>query len=253
MSYPSDLTDKQWDLIKPHFIYGKYGNRSKHEKKDLVNAVFYINKTGCQWRYLPKEYPHWKTVYSFYKRARDKKTWEEILRYVVEEDRQRMGKYKEPTYSIIDSQSVKTTGSAEDRGIDGGKKTKGRKRHIVTDTQGHMLHVKVHAANIHDTVAGCDVFREATEKYPSLKGVCADAGYCKTMEEYVRERLNKTIEISKRITKEWVILAKRWIVERTFAWLNNFRRLSKDYEIAINSAENMVMIAHLRLLLNRVG
>jgi putative transposase len=132
------------------------------------------------------------------------------------------------------------------------KKIKGRKRHIVTDTQGHILHIKVHAANIHDTVGGCAVFQEALWKYPSLDGVCADAGYRKTMEEFVRDILKKTIEISARITPGWAILAKRWIVERTFAWLNHFRRLSKDYEVCVVAAENTVMIAHSILLLKRL-
>ena len=133
-----------------------------------------------------------------------------------------------------------------------GKKIKGRKRHIVTDTQGHLLHVKVHEANTHDTVAGCSVFEDAIKKYPTLKGVCADAGYRKTMEEFVQKILKKTIEISARITPGWAVLAKRWIVERTFAWLNHFRRLSKDYEIAVSAAENTVMIAHSMLLLRRL-
>jgi putative transposase len=133
-----------------------------------------------------------------------------------------------------------------------GKKIKGRKRHIVTDTQGHLLHVKVHAANIHDTVAGCDVFKEVLEKYPTLQGVCADAGYRKTMEDFVKNVCNKTIEISTKITQGWAIIAKRWVVERTFAWLNHFRRLSKDYEITTTSAENNVIIAHVMLLLRRL-
>ena len=132
-----------------------------------------------------------------------------------------------------------------------GKKIKGRKRDIVTDTQGHLLYVKVHAANIHDTVAGCEVFREACAKYASLQGVCADAGYRKTMENFVRNTLKKTIEISERITPGWAILAKRWIVERTFAWLNHFIRLAKDYEIAVKSVENLVMIAHSIVLIKR--
>jgi putative transposase len=135
----------------------------------------------------------------------------------------------------------------------GEKKVKGRKRHIVTDTQGHLLHVKVHVANTHDTVAGCKVFEEALKKYPTLKGVCADAGYRKTMEEFVQKVLQRTIEISVRIAPGWAILAKRWVVERTFAWLGHFRRLSKDYEITIKSAENNVMIAHAMLLIERVS
>ena len=136
--------------------------------------------------------------------------------------------------------------------LTGGKKIKGRKRHIVTDTEGHILHASVHEANIHDTVAGCDVFAKAVEKYPSLQGVCADAGYRKTMENFVRDTLKRTIEISTRISNEWAVVAKRWIVERTFAWLNHFRRLSKDYEISVAAAENIIMIAHSMLLLRRL-
>ena len=135
----------------------------------------------------------------------------------------------------------------------GEKKVKGRKRHIVTDTVGHMLHVSVHAANTHDTVAECNVFQKALGKYPSLKGVCADAGYRKTMEEFVRQILGKSIEISERISEKWAILPKRWVVERTFSWLNGYRRLAKDFEISISSAENYVMIAHSMLLLNRLA
>lgn len=128
---------------------------------------------------------------------------------------------------------------------------KGRKRHIVTDTLGHILHVQVHAANIHDTVGGCCVFEKALKKYPALKGVCADAGYRKTMEEFVKNVCQKTIEISQRISEKWAILPKRWVVERTFSWLNGYRRLAKDFEISTSSAENYVMIAHSMVLLNR--
>jgi putative transposase len=252
MDYPSNVSDKEWLLIMQYFTYGNDGNRSRYKKRDLVNAVFYVVKSGCQWRMLPHDFPPWKSVYSFYKRAKDKGIWEEIMRDLVKNCRLQAGRASNPSYSIIDSQSVKTTGAAESRGIDGGKKIKGHKRHIVTDTQGHLLHVKVHAANIHDTVAGCKVFEKALMKYPSLNGVCADAGYRKTMEKFVTQVLGKTIEISERITHGWVVIAKRWIVERTFAWLNHYRRLSKDYEICIKSAENMIMIAHSRLLLTKL-
>ena len=134
----------------------------------------------------------------------------------------------------------------------GGKKIKGRKRHIVTDTQGHLLYVQVHAAHTHDTVSGCPVFKATLEKYPSLKGVCADAGYRKTMVDFVEKVLKKTIVISERIAPGWAVLAKRWVVERTFAWLNHYRRLSKDYEISTKSAENIIMIAHSMILLKRL-
>lgn len=133
------------------------------------------------------------------------------------------------------------------------KKIKGRKRHIVTDTQGHLLHVKVHAANIHDTVAGCVVLEEALKKYSTIKGVCADAGYRKTMENYVKTILKRTIEISARLSPGWALLAKRWVVERTFAWLGHFRRLSKDYEISVRNQEVNVMIAHSMTLIKRLS
>jgi transposase len=134
----------------------------------------------------------------------------------------------------------------------GGKKVKGRKRHIVTDTQGHLLHVKVHAANIHDTTAGGFLCKETLDKYPSLEGFSADEGYRKTTENFVTDELKKKIEISKRIKNEWAVLATRWVVERTFSWLNPFRRLAKDVEISRASAEAFVMIAHSMVLIQRV-
>ena len=141
--------------------------------------------------------------------------------------------------------------ASEKRGIDGGKKVKGHKRHIIVDTQGNILYVKVHAANIHDTVSGCDVFEKVLEKYPTINGVCADSGYRKTMVNFVENKMNKTIEISKKILPGWSVIAKRWIVERTFAWFNHYRRLSKDFELSIKSSENTIIIAHSVTLLNK--
>ena len=122
MTYPSDMSDKQWDLIKDHFATGNYGKSLKYSKRELTNAVFYRIKTGCQWRFLPKEYPHWKTVYSFYRRAKRSEVWAKIMKALVEKSRIKMGRNTAPSYSLIDSQSAKTTDKAEDRGIDGGKK-----------------------------------------------------------------------------------------------------------------------------------
>ena len=124
MSYPSDLKDAQWELIKGHFDVGNYGNRAVHEKRHLVNAVFYLVKTGCQWRQLPKDFPHWSTVHSFYYRMKKKGIWEKVMADVVKKSRIQVGRKPEPTYALIDSQSVKTTNKAEDKGIDGGKKGK---------------------------------------------------------------------------------------------------------------------------------
>lgn len=124
MTYPSDLTDIQWELIQGYFSTGNYGKSRKHSQRKLIDAVFYVIKTGCQWRFLPKEYPPWKTVYSFYKRAKDKGTWEKMMDDLVKKSRMKMGRKPNPSYSLIDSQSVKTTDKAEERGIDGGKKGK---------------------------------------------------------------------------------------------------------------------------------
>lgn len=124
MTYPSDVTETQWELIKEHFSTGNYGKSRKHDQKQLVNGVFYIIKTGCQWRFLPKEYPNWKTVYSFYSRAKKKGVWDKMMADLVKKSRIKMGRHADPSYSLIDSQSVKTTDKAEERGIDGGKKNK---------------------------------------------------------------------------------------------------------------------------------
>lgn len=187
---------------------------------------FISSTTGCQLRFLPKDFPCYKTAYSFYKRARNKAIWEHMRRDLLAKNRIKMGRNPNPSCcSTIDLQSVKTTGAAVDRGIDGGKKIKGRKHHIVTDINGHLLCLKVHAANMHDTVAVCTVFQNTLHTYPTLQGVSADTGYRKTMEHFVTSILKKTIEISQRITSGWAVLAKRWVVERTFAWFNVFRRL----------------------------
>jgi putative transposase len=134
----------------------------------------------------------------------------------------------------------------------GGKKIKGRKRHIVTDIEGHLLHIKVHAANIHDTKAGCDVFERAKEKFPTLEGFSADAGYQGSSVEHVEKKMGLKIEISKRIKDGWAVLAKRWVVERTFAWINNFRRMAKDFEILTCSAENFVRISMIQIMLDKL-
>ena len=160
-----------------------------------------------------------------------------------------MNKSPEPSYGLIDSRSVKTAFAAQNRGYDGGKKVKGRKQHIVTDTQSHILKVKVHAANIHDGIAGGDVVRGAMAKYPSLKGICGDAAYRKTFEEEM-EAIGLTVEIVERIQGAgWMVLPKRWRVERAFGWMGGSRRLSKDYEILSCTVENMVYISHAATLL----
>ena len=251
MRYMTDLTDSQWRIIEPFFSNEKRGEHlTKHNKRELVNAVLYLNKTGCGWRLLPKCFPSHNTVWSFYRRAKKSGLWEKVMDTLVMKTRFESGKAFCPTYTIIDSQSVKTTLAADDRGIDGGKKVKGRKRHIAIDTMGNILFIKVHAANIHDTNYGAIVLAKAKRKYQTIKAVCGDAGYLKTFEEAAHKIVDK-VDIVKRNQKGWAVLPKRWLVERTFSWLNHFRRLSKDYEVRTASAESMIAISHMATLLKR--
>ena len=163
-----------------------------------------------------------------------------------------VGKEATPTYAIIHSQSIKTTGKAEQKGFDGGKKVKGRKRHILVDAIGNLLGVVVHAANIHDTKAGIIVVDKALKTYPTIKAISADAGYRKTFEQDVLEGYKIPVDISAKINGEWKIIPKRWIVERNFAWLNNARRLAKDFEMTVLSAESFIKIAHIAQLLRNM-
>ena len=154
-----------------------------------------------------------------------------------------------PSYAIIDAQSVKTQYASDERGFDGGKLVKGHKRHIVVDSLGHLLHVEVHAANLSDTVRGCEVMRRAAEKHPSIEAFSGDAGYRGTAVQFVDEKLGLVLHLSQRIVDGFALLPKRWIVERTFAWFGSFRRLSKDFETLTGTTENIIRIAMLRATL----
>jgi len=174
------------------------------------------------------------------------------MRNSCKKSRVTLGKTPEPSYGLIDSRSVKTAHAAQGRGYDGGKKVKGRKQHIVTDISGHLLNVKVHAANIHDGIAGGAVAQGAKRKYPSLKGFCGDSAYRKTFEEEM-SAVGLTTDIVERIQGAgWSILPKRWRVERTFGWMGGSRRLSKDYEILNNTTESWIYISHASTLLRRL-
>lgn len=247
--YPSDLTDKQWAEIAPLFSGMRVYKWSKHE---LMNAVLYVKTTGCQWRQLPHDFPPYSTVHSFYRRAKLSGLWEQILEHLVKKSRKNAGRAEQPSYAIIDSQSAKTTGPSEQRGIDG-EKTKGRKRHIVVDTMGHLLAVVVHAANIHDTKSGIQAAKAACQKYPEIQRFCADAGYRGTFVREIMDQLEREVDISEKIKPhEWEKLPWRWFVERTLGWLNNSRRLSKDFEITTSSEEAFVQISHFHSLLKRL-
>lgn len=249
--YPTDLTDIQWKTIV-HLLDDS--RKRKHSLHEIWNAIFYLLKTGCQWRMLPKEYPKWELVYYYYNRWRNDGTIEEVHEVLRNKIRKRTGREESPSLGIIDSQSSKTTRSGGlDRGIDGGKKVKGRKRHIVVDSMGLLLVVVVHAANIHDSKAALSVIEALKYRFPRLVKILADAGYRGELKDKVKLSCGWILEVVMRCeTKKFEVLPQRWIVERTFSWFESYRRLSKDFEFHTHTQETMIQLAMIKIMLNRI-
>lgn len=250
--YPSNLSDSQWNVIVK-ILNDK--RKRKYDLREIFDALFYLLKTGCQWRMLPLNFPKWELVYYYFSKWKSEGVIEllnEIIRGTI---REKANKNQEPSVGIIDSQSVKTTRSgAMGRGFDGGKKIKGRKRHIVVDTLGMLLVVVVHAANKHDSKGADLVLEKLNEQFYTLIKVFADGGYRGELIEKVKLKFNFILEVIMRTDKEetFKVLPKRWIVERTFAWFESYRRLSKDFEYQSSTAEAMVQLAMIKLMLNRI-
>lgn len=242
--YPSDLNDEEWALVGHFFDRSDpRGSRGKFEKRTIVNAILYVAKGGITWRMMPNDFPPWNTVYDHFRRWNRRGVWEQALDFLNREVRSKQGKKETPTYAIVDSQSVKTQYASQDRGIDGWKKVKGHKRHIATDTLGNMLEVQVHAANVYDTNKGWQVCEKVAKKYPTVEAFSADQSYRGTTLGFVENTLGLRLDISSKPKEGFQVVAKRWIVERTFAWLGAFRRLAKDFEMLTSTSENMIRIA----------
>jgi len=252
-SYPSDLTDGQWQFIKN--ILGDERKR-QHSLRQIWNAILYLVKTGCQWRMLPKCFPHWAAVYYYFKKWKRDGAFEEILDKLNAVHRQSVGKNVNPSLGIIDSQSVKVSHlCSEQSGYDAGKRVKGRKRHIITDTLGCLHVVVVHAANLQDRNGIKKVLPVLKDKWLSgIKKIVADGGYSgKPIWDWVKASFNWQLEIvSRDKTDKFKVLPKRWIVERTFAWISFSRRNSKDYERLTESSETFTQLALVRIFLNKL-
>ena len=210
--------------------------------------MFYLVDSGCKWQQLPHDFPPAFTVHSFYRRAKLSGLWDKILQHMVKVIRKNAGLEEKPTVALVDSQSVQNSSASEQSGYDAGKKEIHK-----DDNIGGLLSIMAHKANKHDTKIGIEVAMFALFVYSTIKKFCADGGYRKTFIAQVKEYLGLEVEISKKITPHgWHVISPRWVVERTFAWLNNSRRLSKNYEYSMSSAESMVKISHLHTLLKRL-
>jgi len=221
----------------------------------VVNALFYLVKTGCQWRLLPREYPPWQTVYYYFRCWRDDGTWDRLHAALRTQVRQQVGKTMQPSAAILDSQSVKTTERGGVRGYDAGKQVNGRKRHLLVDTLGLILVVLVSSAAVQDRAAAEPLLSLARYSFPGLARIWADGGYRGTLVDWVAQWCGWVLEIIKRndTAKGFVVLPKRWIVERTFGWLGRFRRLSKDYEYDTRSSETLILLAMSHLMVRRLA
>lgn len=249
--YCSDVTDSQWEVIK-HLL--DYKRKRKNNLREIVNAVFYLVKTGCQWREIPGDLPAWQTVRYYYDRWRSLGLLDRMLRRLRGLVRRKAGRRTSPSAAIIDAQSVKTSMlGGEARGFDNHKKVKGRKRHIIVDTMGLLLAVVVHAANEHESKTALKLLEKLYKRFPRLKRIFADQAYQGPLIEIVKERFGWILDVVKRVGKGFQVLPKRWVVERSFAWLEGYRRLSKDYERLAKNSEAMVKLAMIRLMLNRIA
>ncbi|WP_277441810.1 IS5 family transposase [Streptomyces sp. SPB162] len=263
-AYPSDLSDARWELIEPVLSAWRFERRGRaldfgrpprHDLREIMNAILYVDRTGCQWAYLPHDFPPHQSVYGYFARWQKDGVFAQLNGLLRELVRQQEGKSPEPTACVIDAQSVKTSTSvpATSQGIDAGKKIVGRKRSIVTDTLGLLLAILVTAAGIQDSTAGQTLLNQVAADHPGLRKVWVDGGYRRHLVEHAAT-LGIDMEITTRTpgTRGFAPIPKRWAVERTYGWLMLHRRLTRDYETHSHRSEAMIHLAMTDLMARRL-
>jgi putative transposase len=254
--YPSDLTDRQWQILSQVLPPPSKVGRRPLDRRQVLNAIFYVVRTGCQWRQLPRDFPKWKSVYTIFWRWRRSGLWQQIHDALRRQVRCAAGKEAEPSTAIMDSQSTDTAEGGEERGYDAGKKITGRKRHIVVDTLGLIIAVVVHGAYWQDYEGACYLLIKLEEVGPRIQRVFADSAYGRNgLPDWVRETFGWVLQTVLRPAgvSGFVVLPKRWIVERTFAWLVRYRRHARDYERNPETSEAMIYLSMIQLMSRRLA
>ncbi len=257
--YPSDLIDSEWLLLQPLLPPpAKRGHPRVRDLREILNGIFYLLRSGCAWRMLPREFGPWSTVHDYYRRWRKQGVWVQINHALRSQVRTAAGKAAEPTGAIIDSQTIKTGDQACASGYDAGKKVEGRKRHVVVDTLGLLLLVMVGPANVQDRDGARPLLSAVLALCTRLQKIWADGGYAGALVDWFQTQVGErpcVLEIVRRLGDKtgFYILPKRWIVERTLGWLVKSRRLARDYETLTHSSEAMIYLTMIRLMLKRLA